>query len=179
MAYDVTVRIKSFIPDAKVKDPWGDWYEGDDRSFDYYLGGRTRQDFKIDFAAKSIEQNTRVGETCRVNPGEPKVCDTASDSGFDYYDVVWKSDRVEFTAECSIGNPLSTGAPAIDYIINVTVYKNGKVCVYGNHDGFPNYEVWKKVRGDEPVPVYTYDHGSQGLGSLFPPMEEYISLRCA
>ncbi|KZE51723.1 hypothetical protein AV540_12720 [Brevibacillus parabrevis] len=172
----VRVRIKSFIPEDKVKDPYGDWYEGDDRGFSYGGTYRTRHIITVNFDNKEVKDSTNVGRTCKVNPGEAKGCDRTDDSGIVLKRIRWKSGYVELEVSCSAGNPLSLMAPAIDYEMTLRVYEHGLVTVKGSHDGFPNYEVWKKVGEDDPVMIYGYDHGNKTLWDLAPPMDVTFSL---
>ncbi|MCC3374960.1 DUF3238 domain-containing protein [Cohnella sp. REN36] len=47
------------------------------------------------------------------------------------------------------------------------------VQVQGEHDGFPNFEIFKKKDFGAWEPVYTFDAPANGKGilSLFPPMD--------
>ncbi|ERM18315.1 DUF3238 domain-containing protein [Brevibacillus laterosporus] len=176
---DILVKIKTFIPEENVKDPYGDVYEGDNRGFHFSGNYRTLQEFAIDFKKKTVKHTKRVGKTCRINPDEDPVCKRASDSELKMSEPTWKKDSVKFTASCGVSNPLSSNAPAIDYEFKITAYKkDGKVCISGLHDGFPNYEIWKKVGDEPPMPFYFFDHGDNTLLSLFPPMDTSVSLRC-
>lgn len=181
MAKKVRVRVKTFIPEATIKDPKGDYFHGDDRGFSYTGSSRTKHDVIVNFDTGSITESKSIGKTCTVDPANN--CARAPESDLQLENVKWNSakDKVTFTMTCSSANPLVSGAPAIDYIFNVTVYKNDlRVCVYGDHDGFPNYEVYKHdYEADRTTAIFTYDHGDQTAWSLFPPMEEFFSQRCA
>jgi RHS repeat-associated protein len=47
----------------------------------------------------------------------------------------------------------------IDYDLNISVSKDGKVDISGTHDGFPSYEVWAYRDGQKPELVYKHDEG--------------------
>lgn len=119
-----------------------------------------------------------TGTTVRLNSDGTKDYGKAGTDNIKLIDISTKSDKLSFRAIGSAGNPLVDGAPAIDYDMKFEVDKNGLVCTSGRHDGFPNYEIYKQVDGNYPVPLLTYDHGSKDAFSLFPPMDESFSQRC-
>lgn len=180
---DIVVRVKSFIPTEYLEDPLtGDKYEGDDRSFQYTSSKfRTRQQFTINVSTKSFVHARDVGESCLLDDNlNPVQCDTASRSGLTVENIQWYSDRVTFKAIGSVANPLVSYSAALDYEFYFTVYSNGTVCVYGDHDGCPNYEIYKKVGTNESVPLYLYDmeDAGKGITALAPPMDIHVSQRC-
>lgn len=181
MANEVKVRVKTFIPEPYADHPiWDDKFHGDDRSFSYSGSSRTRHDITVDFDNEDVSESKFIGRTCTVDPADN--CARASESGLQIDDIKWNSakDKVTFKLTCACANPLVPGAPTIDYEMFVTVYKKDlRVCVYGEHDGFPNYEVWKyDYDKGRSFAIYTYDHGNQTAWSLAAPMDQYFTERC-
>ena len=90
--------------------------------------------------------------------------------------------RTEYNTEkyCGVGagaemtgvayNPLYSGlvAPAIDYSLTYQVkeYIDGRLYlnISGNHDGFPNHEMFARVNNGSWISLYKYDHVAAGKG---------------
>lgn len=185
------IKIKAFIPEASVRNPSGpSTFDGDGRGFSYDGSYRMAHYIKVDLDDLEIITNmASTGQTCENVPArlvetseysarlaEPyRQCGQASADGIKLENIRVENNILHFTAVGAASNPLVATAPDIDYRIYVSVRKNGRVCITGSHDGFPNYEVWARVNYGTPENVYSYDHGSKGLRSLFPPLDQDVA----
>lgn len=184
------IKIKTFIPSATLRHPVGvSKFDGDNRGFSYDGSYRTAHYIKIDLDDLEILTNmVATGQTCETTPEktvlteyglettpERRRCGQAGTDGIKLENIRTENGILHFTAVGAAGNPLVLGAPDIDYQIYVSVRKNGRVCITGGHDGFPNYEVWARVNYGTPENVYSYSHGSNDAGALFPPMDQDIA----
>lgn len=184
-ADDVTVRLMSFIDEPSVGDPYSscDFLGDGDRNFSYYSSAyRTWQQVKIDFASGIARYTEDMGTTHKVCPDGSRDSGTASLSGLSWDADSFNSSSINFQLIIDAANPLSA-APAINAELDITVYKGsgsttGTTAVTGQHDGFPNYELWRKDGSLYPDAVWLWDASSHndGLGSLFPPMEHNIDV---
>lgn len=183
----VIVRLCSFIPSAwiffatvpligalKIE------FEGDDRGFTPYpadaLRFRSAQEFWVDFNRRSVTHYRDTGTTTarttwingRVTYHSAKVSSTC----LTYSNETWGDGYVSFRAKSTCANPLVPVAPAADYEFTITVWNTGRVRVRGTHDGFPAYEIYKRI-GNVFTPIYLFDPAQYGqtVASLAPPME--------
>ncbi|WP_052516616.1 DUF3238 domain-containing protein [Paenibacillus popilliae] len=184
------IKIKVFIPEAKISNPLGpSTFDGDNRGFSYDGSYRIAQYIKVDLDDLDIVTNMAMtGTTCEnvlkfypteVAPSSvetQKKCKKASADKIKLEDIRIENDILHFTAIGAASNPLVALAPDIDYKIYVSVRKNGRVCVTGSHDGFPNYEVWKRVNYGTPINIYSYNHGTESAWALGPPMDKDIAV---
>lgn len=88
------------------------------------------------------------------------------------------SDSVSFKILLTAGNPLVTGAPAIDADLYMEVYRGAGVTTGSTyysiaHDGFPSYELFRKDGALSYSTIYTFSSDLAGTSpyALFPPME--------
>ncbi|MFF2156958.1 DUF3238 domain-containing protein [Paenibacillus chitinolyticus] len=83
----------------------------------------------------------------------------------------------KFRLKAAVSEPFQWYAPDIDYDFTFTVYDSGLVQVQGSHDGFPCYEVYKKIDFQPWETVYTWDGPAKGkdLNALFPPMDVSVN----
>ncbi|MBJ6360939.1 DUF3238 domain-containing protein [Paenibacillus sp. GCM10012307] len=126
---------------------------------------------------KTLEKNL-------VPPRETITSRQASDSGMVYKEVSntgkdasGNPGKFVFKLTGAVSEPFQWYAPDIDYDFKITVYSTGLVQVEGAHDGFPCYEVYKKVNGSPWATVYNWDGPAQGkdLLALFPPMDVTVN----
>ncbi|WP_042228409.1 DUF3238 domain-containing protein [Paenibacillus popilliae] len=187
----VVIKIKAFIPEATIPHPnplVGTTFDGDNRGFSFDGSYRIAQYIKVDLDDLDIVTDMAMtGTTCenvlKFYPSEvapssvetQKKCKKASTSGIKVEDVKVKDNILYFKAVGAASNPRVPGSPDIDYEMYFTVRKNGRVCVAGGHDGFPNYEVWVQKNNETPKNLYQYDHGTEGPGALLSPMDKGIT----
>lgn len=192
MANIVELRFAAFIPQA-----WIEYmrttaviiqYNGNNREFTYNTENQPElskivQHIVCDFGNKEIKHFKSTGSTTErtidIKTGE--VLRTANDhagtDGLTMSSASITSTSATFKLKASVANPLNTDAPAIDWEYTVTVGSDGKVTVNGTHDGFPAYEIYKRINSGTPVTIYQHDPRVTGdtILSLFPPMEKSVS----
>ena len=78
-------------------------------------------------------------------------------------------DRIQIRCICDSQNPFEPFAPAINYTLTITVYKNGTVSIEGTHDGFPCYEAYVRLNSGAWKNLYQFSQ--QTIASLAPPEE--------
>ncbi len=187
--YVVTGR--SFIPSKTVSNPMPfsntKSFKGDDRSFDPKATSyRTEQKVRVDFDNKKVSllNNTASGSTGLDSKGNVTETSAAGKAGpTPTYDKgAMEKGSTTINMQVDATNELATGAPAINYDVNITItpQEDGSVNynMTGASDGFPAYEFYIT---DEATGKSTMMHGSnpQKTGdtpySLFPPMEKTIN----
>jgi RHS repeat-associated protein len=187
--YIVTGR--SFIPSKTVSNPMPlsntKSFKGDDRSFDPKATSyRTEQKVRVDFDNKKVSllNNTASGSTGLDSKGNVTETSAAGKAGpTPTYDKgAMEKGSTTINMQVDATNELATGAPAINYDVNITItpQEDGSVNynMTGASDGFPAYEFYIT---DEATGKSTMMHGSnpQKTGdtpySLFPPMEKTIN----
>ncbi|MBJ6360746.1 DUF3238 domain-containing protein [Paenibacillus sp. GCM10012307] len=192
MANIVTLRFAAFIPQA-----WIEYmrttaviiqYNGNNREFTYYTENQPElskivQHIVCDFGNKEIKYFKSTGSTTErtldIKTGEVlrTAYGHASTEGLTMSNASITSTSATFKLRASVGNPLNTDAPAIDWDYTVTVGSDGKVTVNGNHDGYPAHEIYKRINSGTPVAIYKHDPRETGdtILSLFPPMEKSVN----
>jgi hypothetical protein len=155
-------------------------FDGDFRGFSPFSSQakrfRTEQEFDIDFNSRTILYRgstglTRVKITWLTGRVSQYVAQ-AKDSCLTFSEETWGPHSVTFRAKSACANPLLPGAPSADYDFRIRVWKGGQVQVVGRHDGYPAYEVYKRIK-NVFTSVYLFDPNDkeQSMMSLFPPME--------
>jgi len=199
-SYYPTILFETFIPAAEVYDPQNNiWFldpcdsttismfNGNNRSFQYNSSSyKTRQEVSIDFYNKEYSYNHNAGQThgwCKKKSDGTKV------PGSDRYgtDAMTYSyiTNVSFNGDVSVSlklylssyNPLVWSAPAIDADLALTVYRGGGtttgITYYSIlHDGFPNYELYRKDGSLPYKTLYTYSSAGKTPYDLFPPYSQ-------
>ncbi|MFE1631072.1 DUF3238 domain-containing protein [Brevibacillus reuszeri] len=190
MAQLVKVRVATFIPFDKVfayamgsgDNTCSVFYGGDNReSYGSPAGTfRTAQEIWVDFNARKITPYKNTGTSHKLvecSDGQnQQLTDKVSDSCLEIKWISWGASNVTFRLICACGNPFEPLAPVIDYILDVTVWSNGAVKIVGDHDGFPAYEMFKKVDNYAWERLYLHDPRETGetIASLAPPMEHHV-----
>jgi len=172
----VTVNQTTFIPQPTV----GSWpgvgvYSGDDRNLWNNGTYRTTQTVTIDTASRTIvSTSSDTGTTHRLSPFPTSgKAPTGTAGGFTTSTTTTRTGDTVVTISGSSRNPVFIGnpipAPAINYVIRVTIDRNGNSSIQVRHDGFPGYET--RVNGN---PVYGFDPRTAGEGpaALNPPMDK-------
>lgn len=184
----VELRVKTWIPQARVlfsETPSGatTWFHGDNRSESWdSMSYRTHQRFRIDTAATDYYVNAtkNIGITTQVNKDRYGNTTSTQTAQAPLSDLTYKKrvegDILYLDCVCHSSNPLALGAPAIDYEFTLKVTRSGHFRVTGKHDGFPGYEVWRKIGDRSPELIWSHDPRETGESesSLFPPMEHSV-----
>jgi hypothetical protein len=173
-----TVRIRTFIADACYEDWIPGSGKGDGRGASATSGThRTQIDITIDFgSSKNVTVSQDAGETVaylfngcnniEVARGTPVM-----DEDVTYYHY---GSWVDINVRHSVGTPVFWDIlPNIDYDFDITVYKASVTTISGEHDGFPDYEVYRSIG------LYIWDQlnywdasaEGQSIYSLADPME--------
>jgi hypothetical protein len=179
----IKVWLNAFIPMATVADPTpfsSDCFTGDSRGFSNAIHASSRTHQEIEFDASTLARTIDwrfVGTSHRVDctTGAVRATATAPISELTNGPVARSGSEVIVHFAESASNPLVTGAPAIDAVIDVHIDPVRRTAyTTGEHDGFPAYEVYVTASGGAGVAVSTYDPRKTGKGptALFPPMDE-------
>lgn len=184
------LRLRSFIPHDRILfSSVGNSYVyflGDNRGSSWTGTHRTQQAFTIDTSLSNygVKATKNVGSTTKHGYVGDKLTSTetktAPDTGLKFSTEI-REDNLFITAECSVGNPV-VPSPNIDYSVTIQVKRNGSVTVYGKHDGFPAYELWRKMSTKtNPERIYLHDPRVTGdtILSLGPPMEKSFNASLA
>lgn len=179
------LRIKTFIPQDEVfffADQYYSYYfVGDNRDESFSSSSyRTYQRFYIDTSNYSITPYKNTGTTYmrmyRNSNGEliSTDSDKASTSGLTYTTEV-KNGYLYIYASCDVGNPM-VPSPNINYEFTIRISRDGSIKVTGKHDGFPAYEIWRKIDTKSSELIYLHDPRDTGetIFSLGPPMEHSV-----
>lgn|GEM_PF-6587886 len=173
-----TVRIRTFIADACYEDWIPGSGKGDNRGASATSGThRTQIDVKINFgSSKTITYSQNAGETVAylfngcdstvVSRGTPDI-----DEDITYFHY---GSFAEINVRHSVGSPAFGGVlPNIDYDFDITVYQGGITTISGEHDGFPDYEVYRSLSTYVWDRLYHWDASAEGqsIYSLADPME--------
>ncbi|MBM7568395.1 DUF3238 domain-containing protein [Paenibacillus sacheonensis] len=146
-------------------------YAGDAREFTPHAvnTGRSQieQEVVVDFARRKLFAYADTGLTAVKQTsadGKAQITrDKASVDGVRVEDEAWEAMTVSFTMRASVANPLRPGAPAVDYLLRVTVDgEDGSVEITGSHDGFPCFEFYKQVDFGEFQLLYSHDYRAAG-----------------
>lgn len=194
---EVSITVNSFIPEQWVDHPnifAGTIFEGDNRSWSRNGHSRIHQEVFLSLNPNSFRNLPRIGTTREfhkassldagqnitpaarndtiLNDGYLKVGEaTASMSGVTATRQQ-SGNVVTVHLIGSVGNPLTT-SPNIDYDISFAVDfsdpANLQFTLIGDHDGFPNYEVYVNTEH-----IHGYAHGSETPFSLIDPLEKHF-----
>jgi hypothetical protein len=182
----VKVRAATFIPEAWIARPREEdeplvEFRGDDREFTPHAAntGRSRveQEAVVDFARESIRTWAETGrskERVTYPDGREEVSTgKAPTEGVFCTDVAWRDDEVAFDLHASASNPLVAHADPVDYHLELTVGRDGRVEVAGRHDGYPCFECYAQTDFGEFRTLYRYDYRERGAGpdALAGPMD--------
>jgi hypothetical protein len=194
-----TILFKTFIRASSVYDPqnywWGDdcgndsaYFGGDGRGFSYTSNSyRTKQQVNLNFSNNTYSYSESAGEThgwCKRDDGSTynhqyATADMAESS---VQSVMGNGTSMSMNIILSENNPLVAGSPSIDADIDITVYKgNGTTTgtsYYSiDHDGFPDYEIYRKDGTLTHNDIYKWDAAAHndGITSLGWPMEHSSS----
>ena len=78
--------------------------------------------------------------------------------------------------------PTIPGAPGITVDLKIKISDKGEMCVTGDHDGFPGYELWVYREGRPPVPLYGFMPSMSRKRiaplKLLPPAEIPVKRKC-
>jgi DNA gyrase/topoisomerase IV subunit A len=191
--YIVTGR--TFIPTKTVPNPMGALgsntksFKGDDRQT-YQANAtsfRTEQKVKVDFENKTATTLSNVASPSVGYDSKGKVTETskAEKAGpTPTYDKASLENKNSTTVNMQVdaSNQLVTGAPSINYDVNVTIspQSNGSINynISGSSDGFPATEffITNQATGNSTL-IYGSNPTKTGdtPTALFPPMEKTIS----
>ncbi len=187
------LTARAFIPQAQVSNPSpfskSDYFKGDNRT-SYLLNTlayRTEQKVSLDFYLKTVSTLSNVARASHgldmdgnvVESSEPDVAGPNPT-----YDAPALQNGNSTTVHLQVDAPnkLASGAPAINYDLNVSITHNEdgtfNYNVTGSSDGFPAYELWitDETNGQSFLlwnrnPI----ESNEGPMSLFPPMEHNYS----
>jgi RHS repeat-associated protein len=194
--YKVTAR--SFIPMAKLENPWytpnfsAASFAGDNRTA-YDLNSkayRTEQIVNVNFDNKKVSYSNNTASGTHALDKQGKVIETSEPAAagpVPTYEKSFLQNGNAVTIHLSIDAPnkLVAGAPAINYQFDVTITpsadkKTFDYKVSGTTDGFPAYELWvtdetngKSFLLFNRTPTET----KETPRALFPPMEHKYSLK--
>ncbi len=174
----VKFRASAFIPmswtEPKTDTQTGDviQYEGDSREFTPYavnaMRSRVEQEVVVDFYKKEIFTYANTGITTeRITTPDGSVNKRSGKASTEHIlctEIVWgeDGDDVTFNMSASASNPLNVYAPPADYLLTVHVKKDGTGDIYGKHDGFPCYEIYKQVNFGPFDKIHTHDFRETG-----------------
>ena len=181
------LRLRTFIPDERVRfTKSGDtevWFNGDGRGSQWEGSYKTSQRVTIDTSKSDYGLNfyKDIGETIRTvyDDGEliSTIRETAPLSGLTASYRI-SSDDLYIDVTGHADNPLAPSA-AINYAFTIKVTRAESVRITGSHDGFPAYELWRKISTrtyPEQCWYYNpYDNGAT-ISNLFPPMEKTVDI---
>lgn len=181
----VELRLRSFIPHSKIfyaETPSSYvYFRGDNRNAAWSGTFRTSQIFVIDTAPSSysVQHTPDTGTTHQDNYDKVSGTLISTQSGKASTSGLTFTKRVEngilyLDCKCAVGNPLVLVAPDIDYEFTLKVTRNGTVRITGDHDGFPGYELWRKIDSGSSRLVWSYDPIAAGkdINALLPPMDK-------
>lgn len=189
--YIVTGR--SFIPNKTVANPLAPVsntksFKGDDRQ-SYQSNAtsfRTEQKVRVDFDNKKVTTLNNVAAGSAGLNSQGKIVETsqASKAGPNpTYDKtsLEKSNSTTINMQVDASNKLVSGAPAINYDVNITItpQSDGSVDykISGYTDGFPAYEffITNEANGQSTL-IYGSNPNQTGNSpnSLFPPMDKKV-----
>jgi Protein of unknown function (DUF3238) len=176
MIHLVKIRASVFIPMAWTE-PRKDTqtgkviqFEGDSREFTPYAGNtlrsRVEQEVVVDFDKREIfsYENTGISREKVTNPDGSvhERSGRASTEGILCTNMVWGMDEVRFEMHASASNPLNEQAPTVDYLLAVSVKRDGVLEISGAHDGFPCFEFYKQIDFGPFETIYTHDFRKTG-----------------
>lgn len=154
--------------------------DGATRAFSPTAGThRTSFGIEIDWTERQYTLIRSVSPTTQYNSGANKSCPntvvkatkTASSNGMAVTQPNVSSTQAFFRVTHSVGNPFWFDiSPNIDYVYDLTIYKNGVTMINGSHDGYPWHEIYRYDSSWKTL--YTYDASNSSPNSLLPPMDK-------
>lgn len=191
---EIEIIFRTFIPAKTVQTPDRRTFEGDGRKLGEPGTFRTEQRITIETDPNKsggralVSSIANVGLTKEIlSDGSVRQKRASGDTlkaTADYQvDGMGEKSLVKVNLQGNEGNPLVKGAPGITYDINIYVQSSGPegaaiISVYGEHDGFPGYELFvarpetgdssaKFIRGYDPT-------GKESPMALFPPLDKVM-----
>jgi len=169
--------METFIPADDIG--FGIKGDGDDRSYNPDGGTyRTHQEVNVDLQSRTSEGRKDTGPTRGPYGREGKASGSTLEQ-----DVEWTRDGgaiVRISGNESI--PTIPGAPGITVDLKIKISDKGEMCVTGDHDGFPGYELWVYREGRPPVPLYGFMPSMSRKRiaplKLLPPAEIPVKRKC-
>lgn len=188
---EIEIIFRTFIPAKTVQTPDGRTFEGDGRKMGDPGTFRTEQRITIETDPNKsgghalVSKIHNVGFTREILSDGSVLQKRANGDTLtavaDYQvDNMGKQSSVKVNLQGNEGNPLVKFAPGITYDINIHVQSEGPegaaiVTVYGEHDGFPGYEllVARPETGDSSAKLIVgYDPSGKATPlALFPPLD--------
>lgn len=194
---EVSITVNVFIPEQWVDHPnvlAGTVFEGDNRSWSRAGSSRIHQEVRLSLNPNSFRNLPKIGTTreyhkassldssqnitiaarndTSLNDGLLKVGEATASMSSVTATRQQSGNVVTVHLVGSVGNPLVT-SPTIDYEISFSVDfsdpANLQFTLIGDHDGFPNYEVYVNTEH-----IHGYAHGSETPFSLIHPMEKHF-----
>ncbi|PDO09210.1 MAG: hypothetical protein BLM47_13800 [Candidatus Reconcilbacillus cellulovorans] len=98
----------------------------------------------------------------RLSGREEYTTKTASDSGLVYQFISINRSQAKFRLIADVANPPEPIAPAINWDFTFTVNSSGRTSVVGKHDGYPAYEIYRRLNSDSPYAIYFHDPRQTG-----------------
>jgi len=185
----VDVKIVTFIPEKwinllgqSVTDAdHGVQFNGNNRGFTSVYGENFKTYQILSINTSDLSQNyyhEETGQTIKrtwiTSPTNAYAYqyDQVSTSCLSHTKDASGSDWVRYIMHGDCANPLMDGAPAINWEIKLTIHKDGTVHAYGDHDGYPNFEIYKSYDGGSWTKIYTKSHGS--ISNLGPGLDVHF-----
>lgn len=145
------LRYTTFLTKKWLKNPNptsnSHYFRGDNRGFDAESQQfRTRADITVDMTKDepAVKLTKQVGKTRAYNWRRKfREEGQGSDDNIQLEKVLNLEDHTVFQISHSVSNPLIV-APAIDYDLQASFYKDGVIDIAGIHDQAPHHEVYLK-----------------------------------
>ncbi|MCP3774860.1 DUF3238 domain-containing protein [Paenibacillus sp. MZ04-78.2] len=185
MANIMELRVAAFINEDWIHshtDPYYHYFfEGNNRDFTYWTENDNKlikqvQHIVINWNTSLINVYKAVGPTrmktldWRTGTETIQSFPLTSDQNITYNNTVLTPTSASLYIRGSSNNPAIPGSPPIDWEYNISVDRNsGQVTFIGQHDGYPNHEIYKRIDGETPVELYRFY--KKTLGHLFDPMD--------
>lgn len=195
-----TIVFKTFIRAAEVADPtdiWGlgaacgadtRYFLGNNRGFSYSSNSyKTKQQINLNFSSNSYSYSEGADTTtsyCKNSSGTSynfKYAQADMNDSF-VQNVTGNGSTMSMNIIVDENNPLVSGSPAINADIDLSVYKGNGVSTGStyyslDHDGFPDYEIYRKDGALSNNTIFTWDAAAHndGILSLGWPMEHSAS----
>ncbi len=142
------------------------YFKGDDRDFDVRGASfRTRVNIRLNFKdeKKRLVYTKEVGETLSYNRAKKfRQKATASNKDIKLIKLDYKEQEVGFLLTHSVGNPIVSSAPGIDYKVQSRINRDGSFDITGFHDQAPHHEIYLSRGSDgDWIPIHLAE--SKGL----------------
>ncbi|WP_100330545.1 DUF3238 domain-containing protein [Bacillus xiapuensis] len=184
----VELRLKTWIPQSRVvffaNEEGSVVFHGDGRNESFLSDKyRTHQRFRINTAGNyGVKATKNTGYTIKERlDARGKLIDKDTKKA-PRSDLTYKKRVVNgilyLDCVCHSKNPFIPYAPAIDYKFTIKLTRSGHIRITGNHDGFPGYELWRKIGDQKPQLIWSHNPRKTGetMGSLYPPMEHPVNV---